>query len=184
MVDKVFIGLGNPGKKYEHTFHNAGAYVLGCLWENLKENADIRQEGETSWFRYVDFTDPISKKNYAFVWPSTFMNESGIAVKNALKFFKLEPENIVVLHDDSDLIIGNFKLSLSENIAGHHGLLSIQSGLKIKGFEHLRIGIRDPKEKVRKKAGEFVLKNIPKSKIGLFCSPRLITLWTELQKTT
>lgn len=172
---RLIIGLGNPGEEYEGTYHNAGALVLTRLWEEIKKEANIRRNGETGLFSFVEF-ETREGWQFIFVWPKTYMNESGVAVRGAMKFFKADPEEIIIFHDDSDLTLGEGKLSDSKNTAGHKGLDSVKKETGEAEMLRLRIGIRDPKEKTRKKAGEFVLKAIPKSKLKLLYLPGLTEL--------
>ena len=143
----LVVGLGNPGKEYERTYHNAGRLALAAL------------APETGWhardkFRYVKET------GRTFAAPETFMNESGEAVAAALKYFKVKPVDLLVIHDDCDLPLGQWKLQFGRGSAGHRGIASIIAHLKTDEFWRLRIGIRDAAEKKRRKAGDFVLNRI------------------------
>ncbi|MCL4404239.1 aminoacyl-tRNA hydrolase [Patescibacteria group bacterium] len=151
----LVVGLGNPGKDYERTYHNAGRLALAAL------------APETGWrardkFRYV------KDAGLTFASPETFMNESGDAVAAALKYFKLKPAELLVIHDDSDLPLGQWKLQFGRGSAGHRGVASIISRLKTEDFWRLRIGIRDASEKKRRKAGDFVLDRISAEKMREF----------------
>ena len=88
------------------------------------------------------------------------MNDSGRAAKEALRVFKASPANLIVIHDDSDIEIGGFKRSQGGRAAGHKGIQSIIDHLGTEDFMRIRIGIREPDEARRKKAGEFVLSPI------------------------
>ena len=90
------------------------------------------------------------------------MNESGGAIKQALTYLKLKPEQIAVVHDDSDMTIGNYKISFDQSSGGHKGIQSTINSLKTQKFWRIKIGIRPVNEKVRQKAEEFVLKGISK----------------------
>ena len=96
------------------------------------------------------------------VKPLVFMNESGKAVALAAREFGAQPENIVVIHDDSDLTLGDFKVSFGKNAGGHKGVQSTIDALRSKNFTRIRIGIRPKTETRRKKAGAFVLAAITK----------------------
>ncbi|MBU6141752.1 aminoacyl-tRNA hydrolase [Patescibacteria group bacterium] len=151
---KLIVGLGNPGPDYANTYHNVGALAVDHLIEEtrpltLKKNVSKK-------FQYA------ADGNIIFIKPLTYMNESGVAVKNALKQFKATPEEILVIHDDSDITIGEYKLSYERGAGGHKGIESIIQHLKTKKFWRLRIGIRPPAiaGTPRKKAEEFVLKRI------------------------
>jgi PTH1 family peptidyl-tRNA hydrolase len=135
---KLLVGLGNPGQKYANTYHNAGFLALDYLVKQTKLN---------NW-------RVLKSKNFAcqeinnlkLVKPLAFMNESGKAVSQALKFFRLSPEEMLVVHDDSDLNLGDFKLSFDRGSAGHHGVESIIRTLKTKSFWRFRVGIRRKSE--------------------------------------
>lgn len=88
------------------------------------------------------------------------MNESGQFVKKALKKSGAKPEELLIVHDDSDITLGNYKLSLNRSAAGHHGVENIIKALGTKAFWRLRIGIRPLEEKIRQKSEKFVLKKI------------------------
>lgn len=156
----LVMGLGNPGEEYELTYHNAGLIALAELKELLE-----RQKGHAA---------PKSVRNFAY-WKygnvilfaahpeaSLYMNNSGLAAKEALSYFKLAPESLVVLHDDSDLALGNLKFEKGRGAAGHHGVESIIKEVGSAEFWRARIGIRPETPERRPKAGEFVLKRISK----------------------
>ena len=138
---KLIVGLGNPGTEYENTYHNVGALALQHLATNL---------------------DPEDAENLILFRPSTFMNESGLDVRRAMKKFGILPDNVIVIHDESDLPVGEFKFSKGRGAAGHRGVQSIIDHLGGNEFTRIRIGIRPAREVKRKKAGEFVLKKITK----------------------
>ncbi|MDP2705641.1 MAG: aminoacyl-tRNA hydrolase [bacterium] len=148
---KLIIGLGNPGQEYENTYHNAGNKFVDFL-KKKSADSDISYKKEKT-FEYAKANGLILAKTLVF------MNESGLAVKKAAIFTKTKPEEILIVHDDSDLNIGDQKISFNRGTGGHKGVESIANNLKTKNFWRLRIGIR-PEEKIRSKAGSFVLKNI------------------------
>jgi PTH1 family peptidyl-tRNA hydrolase len=142
---KAVIGLGNPGPEYENTFHNAGRmFVL-----TLANGTDFQKE---KGFEYAN------AGSFYLILPNSNMNESGIAVKDAAKKFKIKPEEILTAQDDSDIALGEYKLSFGKNSAGHKGVESIIKSLGTKNFYRLRFGIRAKTGK----AGEFVLRQIGK----------------------
>ena len=178
---KIIIGLGNPGKKYGNTYHNAGIlfidYLINKISAKIKNPAPTgrgspnnigRQKSKVKSFEFVKFNSLI------LVNPLTFMNESGKAVLAAIKYFsskkeKIKPEEILIIHDDSDIELGNYKISFARGSAGHKGVDSIIKSLKTKNFWRLRIGIRLPKkvtsyklQVTRTKAEDLVLKKIKK----------------------
>jgi PTH1 family peptidyl-tRNA hydrolase len=159
---KIIIGLGNPDPDLLLTYHNAGMLALATLAARLAPDAPI----PLLFKRYKDIFEYAAAGKFIFVKPLVYMNESGEAVKVALRVFKAKPEEIAVAHDDSDLTVGNFKITFGGGAAGHNGIRSIVAHLKTEAFTRIRIGIRDPNEVQRKKAGDFVLSPItgPKMK--------------------
>ena len=135
---EIIIGLGNPDKKYETTYHNAGHLFIDYL-KSQKSEVECQ----------------MSKSD-------VYMNESGKFVSKAAKKSGIKPENILIAHDDSDILLGDYKLSFDRSSAGHKGIESIIKSLGTQKFWRLRIGIRPPqKEKEpRQKAEKFVLKKI------------------------
>ncbi len=179
---KLIIGLGNPGKEYEKTRHNAGIlFIQNKISENSPEGS--RQSGTCGASK---FQIPNSKKfeyikinNLIFLKLLTFMNDSGRAVKEAVKYFKIKPEELLVVRDDSDIIFGNYKLKFNSGSGGHKGVESIINYLKTKSFWQLKIGVRDKRhvrdkrqgtrdkgQGTRIKAGEFVLKKFSKNDLS------------------
>lgn len=135
---KLIVGLGNPDEEYENTYHNVGHLAVDFLNEELKtKNQGIKT--------------------------NVYMNESGRFVNAALKKYRLKPEELLIIHDDSDIELGKYKLSFGRGSAGHKGIQSIISALGDKNFWRLRIGIRPINEKIRRKAEKIVLKTISKT---------------------
>lgn len=178
---KILIGLGNPGKKYENTYHNAGALAVEKIFNNIEKESDSTKEGDAALFHFCEVKIP-GGEIIIFARPKTFMNESGIAVKAVLKYFRARQGEVIIFHDDSDLILGVVKISESKNLAGHHGLISIQTEMGGMDFKRVRIGIRNPSEKVRLRAEKFVLNNIPKTKMNVLLGEALNANWSELRK--
>jgi PTH1 family peptidyl-tRNA hydrolase len=164
---KIIIGLGNPTKELESTYHNVGRLAIKYL--NLKLNNQNNLESEEKYFKYSKIK--IKNKIIYLASPKTYMNESGLALKEIIKKFNVQPENILIIHDDSDLNIGSFKYVFGRGSAGHHGIESIFNILKLKSFWRLRIGIR-PKNSspIKLKAEKFVLKKIKTNDKKIFYS--------------
>ncbi len=129
----LFAGLGNPGPKYKNTRHNAGAEAVRSLLLTWQEKKD-----------YLVATENFGQSEIIFVLPTTFMNESGLAIKKALNDFNLKPEHLIVVHDDADLSLGQTKLSFSSGSAGHRGVDSIIEHVGTKDFWRLRYGLGRP----------------------------------------
>ncbi len=152
MGTRLIIGLGNPGPEYEGTYHNVGAMALDAWIAECDPGAVFRKHDD--YFEYA------TSGSIIFVRPLVFMNESGLAAREAVRVFDAKPESLLVLHDESDMPLGDYKLSRGGGSAGHKGLQSIIDHLHTDEFWRARIGIRNPKERTRKKAGDFVLKPV------------------------
>lgn len=138
---KLVVGLGNPGEKYEYTRHNAGFLVL---------NAFVAKKGGDGvvWLDETRFQSHIFHLgDTIFAKPQTFMNESGEAVTKLLHYYKIELNDLLVVHDDVDLEFGKYKLKQSESSAGHHGVEDIISRVGSEHFWRLRLGVGRPADK-------------------------------------
>ncbi len=140
-IDLV-IGLANPGKEYTATRHNAGAWWIESLLQTLNESMNF----EAKFFGKIANLTIQSHKLKAFI-PTTYMNESGKAVAKVSNFYKVNPKNILIVHDDLDLTPGKIKLKVGGGHGGHNGLRNIISTLGTKDFKRLRIGIGHPGNK-------------------------------------
>lgn len=170
MADILLFGLGNPGPEHEKTYHNAGLSTLMDAGAMVIERIEgiLESRGQLSEkehcvknFCYQKYNGPVNLI-LARVSPekAIYMNQSGLAVKEALEYFRVSPDNLYILHDDSDLFIGEYKLEKSRGAAGHHGVESVIESVGTNGFWRGRIGIRPKDEVRRQKAGEFVLKTV------------------------
>jgi PTH1 family peptidyl-tRNA hydrolase len=156
MDQTLIIGLGNPDPTLEGTYHNVGA--LAVQW--IAEHA-AGEGGTTAQFRaYKNSFAYIKLEKHVFIRPLVFMNESGRAVHDAMHVFGAAAKNIIIIHDDSDIPVGEFKHVTGGGSAGHNGIRSIIDHLHTEDFARIRIGIREPNELRRKKAGDFVLSPI------------------------
>ncbi len=159
---KLIIGLGNPDEQYQNTFHNAGYITADYFIKKLNGKSAKEEDWETGPKNFIF----LKTNGIIFAKPAVYMNESGKAVAEAIKYFsgflkKLKPDQILVIHDDIDIELGNFKLSFNKNSAGHKGVESIIKALKTKEFWRLRIGIG--RKKKTKQAMEVVLSKIGKA---------------------
>lgn len=140
---KLVVGLGNPGSQYEQTRHNAGEWVIErlCRQNNITLTAETKFSGKTA--RVF-----VSGKEVRLVVPTTFMNLSGKSVGALASFFRIQPEEILVIHDDLDLLPGIAKLKQGGGHGGHNGLKDIIASLgNNRDFYRLRIGIGHPGDK-------------------------------------
>ncbi len=137
----IIVGLGNPGRQYERTRHNLGWQVLDRLCEKLKIGF---KAGKGEYYA------SILQKNdreVVFLKPTTYMNNSGIAVKEALEFFAKTPADLLVILDDLALPLGKMRLRAKGSSGGHNGLESIIYQLQTEDFARLRLGIGTPETK-------------------------------------
>jgi PTH1 family peptidyl-tRNA hydrolase len=134
----LIVGLGNPGEKYSETRHNVGFQVV----ERLAGQADLRF-GESKWKAQV-CKGALAGQAVVLAKPQTFMNLSGEAVAPLAAYYKVEPENIIVIHDDLDLDCGRIKLAAQGGAGGHNGIKSLIQHLGTRSFSRVRIGIGRP----------------------------------------
>ena len=139
---KLIVGLGNPGEKYEKTRHNAGFWWVDAI-------ADAKRAAWKRETKFSGFTTRVEEggTEYLLLKPATYMNESGRSVSAVLRFFKIEPPQMLVVHDELDLEPGIVRLKRGGGTGGHNGLTDIGEALGTKDFWRLRIGIGHPGDK-------------------------------------
>lgn len=148
---KIIVGLGNPGKEYEKTRHNAGFLVLDLLRKEL---------GFPAFANKKRFFSEISQGTYEgeeilLVKPQTFMNESGKSLSAIVRFYQIPQENLWIIYDDIDLIEGTFRIREKGSSGTHNGMKSIIKQLGHGNFPRFRVGIA--KEPMRKDIVKFIL---------------------------
>ncbi|MBA3718063.1 MAG: aminoacyl-tRNA hydrolase [Actinobacteria bacterium] len=149
-LDLLVAGLGNPGREYERTRHNAGWMVADELARRTDASFRSKFSGRLAEAR-------LGEHRLALLKPETFMNESGRSIGAALRFFKLSPGDLVVAHDDVDLEPGRLQARLGGGLAGHNGLRSIAQALGTQDFLRLRIGVGRPGRGDRRPVADYVL---------------------------
>lgn len=147
----LIVGLANPGKTYEKTRHNAGAWWVESLLKKYNENLKLNSK---LFCKIADIK--IASLNVKTAIPLTYMNESGKAISFISKFYKIPPDEILIVHDDLDLEPGKIKFKFGGGHAGHNGLNSIISTIGSNNFARLRIGIGHPGNK--NQVSNYVLK--------------------------
>jgi PTH1 family peptidyl-tRNA hydrolase len=149
-LDLLVVGLGNPGREYATTRHNVGFMVAdelarrhGGSWRSKfsGEVADVRVDGA----------------RLALLKPQTYMNESGRSAAAAAKFYKVDAEDLLAVHDEVDLDLGRMQARLGGGLAGHNGLRSVASALRTPEFLRLRIGVGRPERGDPRPVSDWVL---------------------------
>ena len=154
---KLVVGLGNKGREYENTRHNMG-FMLVDRYLQYKNITDKFKDK----FNAIYIETTINNEKVIFIKPMTYMNNSGIAVRAFIDFYKLNSEDILVISDDLDLDLGKFRLRRNGSSGGHNGLKSIISQLGTDNFKRLRIGISNDKDDVI----NYVLSKFSKKELG------------------
>ena len=149
-LDLLVVGLGNPGREYERTRHNAGWLVLDELARRHDGSWRSKFSGSLAEVR-------LGGLRLALLKPETYMNESGRSVGAAARFFKVEPGQLLVVHDDVDLEPGRLQARAGGGLAGHNGLRSLAQDLGTQDFERLRIGVGRPGRGDRRSVSDWVL---------------------------
>jgi len=148
---KLVVGLGNPDKKYQGTRHNIGFDIIDALAKSTGAVFALNKKFNSQMAEIKNNNTKI-----ILLKPMTYMNQSGLAVFEASKFFKINPKDILIIHDDKDIALGEYKLQFNRSSAGHNGVQSIIDSLKTKSFFRLRFGIK-PNTEIKNTA-DFVLK--------------------------
>ncbi len=153
-LDLLVAGLGNPGREYADTRHNVGFMVVDELARRHGGTFRSKFSGDLSELR-------IDGHRVALLKPQTYMNESGRSVQPAVKFFKVEPESLLVVHDEVDLELGRLQARLGGGLAGHNGLRSVAKSLGTPEFTRLRIGVGRPERGDPRPVADWVLTRFP-----------------------
>jgi PTH1 family peptidyl-tRNA hydrolase len=149
-LDLLVVGLGNPGREYARNRHNAGFMVVEELARRHDGSWRAKFNGRIAEVR-------IDGHRVALLEPQTYMNESGRSVSAAAAFFKLEPDAILVVHDETDLEHGRLQARLGGGLAGHNGLRSVTQHLGTQEYLRLRVGVGRPGRGDRRPLADWVL---------------------------
>jgi PTH1 family peptidyl-tRNA hydrolase len=154
MPIRLIVGLGNPGAEYEQTRHNAGFWLVDNLANSLP---NVRLQRESGFNALVAKTI-IGGNQLWLLEPQTYMNRSGQSVGAIARFYKIQPEEVLVVHDELDLPPGSAKLKKGGSSGGHNGLKDITSALGTQDYWRLRIGIGHPRTlNLNQPVADFVL---------------------------
>ena len=146
----LFVGLGNPTPNSENNRHNIGFKIIDAI------NSKFKLSKQKPKFKGLLTTGNINEKKVYAIKPLTFMNNSGICIRELIEYFKIEAENIIVFHDDLDIDFGKIKTKFGGSSAGHNGIESIDKFIG-KDYSRVRIGIGKPNEKIA--VSDYVLKD-------------------------
>ena len=146
----LFVGLGNPTPNSENNRHNIGFKIIDAI------NQKFGLSKQKPKFKGLLTTGTINGKKVYAIKPLTFMNNSGICIRELLEYFKIDPQDVIVFHDDLDLEFGKIKAKFGGSSAGHNGIESIDKFIG-KDYSRVRIGIGKPKGNIE--VAEYVLQN-------------------------
>jgi len=161
---KMIVGLGNPGLRYAQTRHNIGFQIVDELAEKQSLSFDKRQ------FKALVASDYIDGQRVLLVKPQTFMNLSGEAVQPLASYYKITPENVMVVFDDMDLPMGVIRLRPFGGAGGHNGMTSLIQRLGSNQFPRLRVGVGRPPGRMEPAA--YVLQNFSPDEESLMVQVR------------
>ena len=137
----LLVGLGNPNPNNSNNRHNVGFFVIDAI------NAKFNLSKQKPKFKGLLTTGNIGEKKIYAIKPLTFMNNSGICIRELLEYFKIEAENVIVFHDDLDIELGKIKAKFGGSSAGHNGVESIDKFIG-KDYSRVRIGIGKPDNRI------------------------------------
>jgi peptidyl-tRNA hydrolase, PTH1 family len=149
-LDLLVVGLGNPGREYARTRHNVGWLVVDELARRHDGAWRSKFNGQLAEVR-------IDGHKVALLKPETFMNDSGRSVQAAARFYKVDPDAVLVVHDEGDFDLGRLQARLGGGLAGHNGLRSVAAHLGTPDFLRLRVGVGRPERGDRRSLADFVL---------------------------
>ena len=159
----LFVGLGNPTPNSENNRHNIGFKIIDAI------NKKFSLSKQKPKFKGLLTTGEINSEKVYAIKPLTFMNNSGICIRELLEYFKIDAEDVIVFHDDLDVEFGKIKAKFGGSDAGHNGIASIDKFIG-KDYSRIRIGIGKPKDSIE--VGDYVLQNFDDDEM------------TELEKVT
>jgi len=146
----LFVGLGNPTPNSENNRHNVGFKIIDSI------NKEFNLSKQKPKFKGLLTTGNINNKKVYAIKPLTFMNNSGICIRELIEYFKIEAQDIIVFHDDLDVEFGKIKAKFGGSNAGHNGIASIDKFIG-KDYSRVRIGIGKPKNNIE--VSDYVLQN-------------------------
>ena len=152
----LFVGLGNPTPDSENNRHNVGFKIIDSI------NKEFGLSKQKPKFKGLLTTGNVANQKVYAIKPLTFMNNSGICIRELIEYFKIDAEDVIVFHDDLDVEFGKIKAKFGGSSAGHNGIASIDKFIG-KDYSRVRIGIGKPKENME--VGDFVLQNFDEDEL-------------------
>ncbi len=159
---KLIAGLGNPGRDYEKTRHNSGFMAMDLLADRCGVSVSTKK------FNALVQSVNINGQSVLLMKPLTYMNESGSAVSQAVSYYRIDPEDILILHDDMDLPTGSVRIRKSGSAGGQKGMKSIMQSLGTNNIARIRIGVGHSKHGNHEIVPDWVLSPVPKAERELF----------------
>ena len=153
----LFVGLGNPTPDSENNRHNVGFKII----DSINKNFGLSKQKPK--FKGLLTTGNVGDQKIYAIKPLTFMNNSGICIRELIEYFKIDAEDVIVFHDDLDVEFGKIKAKFGGSSAGHNGIASIDKFIG-KDYSRVRIGIGKPREKIE--VGDFVLQNFEEEELA------------------
>ena len=153
----LFVGLGNPTPDSENNRHNVGFKII----DSINKNFGLSKQKPK--FKGLLTTGNVGDQKIYAIKPLTFMNNSGICIRELIEYFKIDAEDVIVFHDDLDVEFGKIKAKFGGSSAGHNGIASIDKFIG-KDYSRVRIGIGKPKENIE--VGDFVLQNFEEEELA------------------
>ena len=135
---KLIVGLGNPGKEYENTRHNIGFMSVDKIIN--EKNLTEKEKFNGKYYEYN-----INNEKIIILKPQSYINLSGQVINKFVNYFKIDTDDILIIHDDLDLPVGKIKLRMSGGSGGHNGLKDIENCLKTKNYKRIKVGISNNK---------------------------------------
>lgn len=160
-ITKIVVGLGNPGEKYTYTRHNAGFLAIDYLCQKYGVKCDRLK------FKSLCGEVTINGVRTLLLKPQTFMNASGEAIREACDFYKISPENVIVISDDASFEVGKLRIRKNGSAGGHNGLKSVIECLNSDAFPRIKLGVGQ-KPNPDYDIADWVLARLPKEKEPIF----------------
>lgn len=165
---KLIVGLGNPGKEYEKTRHNIGFSIIDNYVES-KKLGDFKSKDNGLYLKTRIFDEDV-----IFLKPQMYINLSGDVLIKYVNFYKIKVEDILIVSDDLDLTVGNFKLKASGSSGGHNGLKNIEQRLNTREYKRLKVGISNKKSMDTK---DYVLGKLSKEETEKIADVKKISIY-------